>query len=348
MHRLLFITMSLLTASSYSFAQVVEEPKSRQEYVKVIDHFPLPSERESLRAFSKDKPYVLPAPLKDTFTLHSNPTATKVIYLDFDGHSIIWRGDDFHYVPFNMEDPDSSFSDTELTVIQLAWQSISEDFLPFNIDVTTEEPGIEALMNTGGGDTEWGIRAVISHNDGTSSWAYNDSFNSNEDTELYAWAGNFASVDETWIWIADSVSHEAGHSLGLSHDGTTTGVEYYEGHGKGETSWSPIMGWTNYGLSQWDKGEYTRSNNQEDDLSIITTGHGFDYRLDDHGSTVATATALDADDVDLPPVVEGIIEQTTDVDYFSFTVPSDGDCVITVTPDNLAPNLDIEANIYDS
>ena len=39
--------------------------------------------------------------------------------------------------------------------------------------------------------------------------------------------------------IAEAVSHEAGHTLGLSHDtDTIRGQDYYDGHG----SWAPIMG----------------------------------------------------------------------------------------------------------
>ena len=150
--------------------------------------------------------------------LHSKRDATKVIYLDFDGHLIMWRGEEFYYDPWNMEGPDTSFSDTERTVIQLAWQSISEDFLPFDLDETTEDPGIEALRDTGGDDDEWGIRAVINHSTDAYSWAYQDSFSDSEDTELYAWSGDFPSIYETWLWIADSVVHEAGHSLGLTQE----------------------------------------------------------------------------------------------------------------------------------
>ncbi len=97
------VTMAaFLIAWTPGFAQVIDKPQSRQDHIKITDHFPLPAQGDLLRSFSKGEPYILPAPLEDTFTLHSNPTATKVIYLDFDGHSIIWRGDDFFYVPFNV------------------------------------------------------------------------------------------------------------------------------------------------------------------------------------------------------------------------------------------------------
>ena len=167
--RVVFLTViGGLTAATPSLAQDVNEPGVKHNRVKVIDYFPLPSQGESSRSFAEaDEPPEAPAPLEDTFILHSNPGATKVIYLDFDGHTIIWLGQEFVYDPWNMEGSDTTFSDTERTIIQLAWQSISEDYLPFDLDVTTEDPGVEALRNTGGADTEWGIRAVINHSTDT-------------------------------------------------------------------------------------------------------------------------------------------------------------------------------------
>src|SRR5207253_3500030 len=66
-------------------------------------------------------------------------------------------------------------------------------------------------------------------------------------------------------YIAEAAAHEAGHNLGLSHDGTAT-LGYYDGQG----SWAPIMG-VGYdrAISQWSKGEYSGANNTEDDLAII-------------------------------------------------------------------------------
>ena len=340
------LLLSALTISSSALAQGVNGRGGPQDRIKVIDFFPLPPPAAPGKVpVSVAATHDLPAPLEDTFVLHSNPGATKVIYLDFDGHTVSWMGDEFVYEPWDTDGHSSLFSMDERTVIQLAWQSISEDFMPFDLDVTTEDPGTEALRNTGGDDEEWGVRAVINHINYSYSWAYQGSFTDSEDVELYAWSGNFISMDETWIWMADSVSHEAGHALGLSHDGTTTGVEYYEGHGTGDTAWSPIMGWTNYGLSQWDRGEYTLANNFQDDLSIITSMNGFGHRLDDHGSTADSATAVD---IDLPWVVEGVIEETADIDYFSFTMATGGHRFITVRPDNLAPNLDLVAEIHDA
>jgi len=121
------------------------------------------------------------APLANTFKLHSRPSATKVIYLDFDGH----KGFEGNYSAFDLDGSSNSFSDAERTRIQEVWKSVSEDFIPFDVDVTTEFPGIEALKKTGNGDTKWGIRTVVSSSVWDYSWAYINSFNSNQDMEAF-------------------------------------------------------------------------------------------------------------------------------------------------------------------
>ncbi len=52
--------------------------------------------------------------------------------------------------------------------------------------------------------------------------------------------------------IAEAASHESGHNLGLSHDGTSTSG-YYSGQG----AWAPIMGASySKAITQWSKGQY--------------------------------------------------------------------------------------------
>lgn len=332
--------LAILAIATPTHAQTAPEPPARPGYTLEVDHFPPLPARDPLMPITATAEQPI-APFADTFFLHSNPGASKVLYLDFDGH----QGTYAYYPPWNFEGDDTTFSDTELTIIQLTWKSVSEDYLPFDLDVTTEFPGLDALQNTGGSDTEWGIRAVINHTTYGYSWAYNGSFNDPGDVEMFAYSGPYGSILETWVWTADSIAHEAGHSLGLSHDGAFPNVEYYPGHGSGVTTWTPIMGWTSYGVSQWSRGEYTDANNPEDDLAIIATQNGFDYRPDDHGSTQQTATPIDfADDF----VAEGIIERTDDVDVFSFTLDEAATVWLAVHPDHLSPNLDIEATLSDA
>ncbi len=291
---------------------------------------------------------VPPFPLGDTFKLHSRPGATKVVYLDFDGHvttgtfwNQLWNLPTIDTPAYSTEG-DRSFSNNELERIQIIWERVVEDFLPFDVDVTTEDPGVEALRRFGAGDQQWGIRVVIGEdqaNTGAGGIAFIGSFIWNTDTPTFVF-------NESLVGIAEAASHEVGHTLGLRHDGQTGGVEYYVGHGNGATGWAPIMG-VGYDrqLVQWTRGQYPRANNFEDDLAIITTQNGFDYRPDDHSNTSAGATSLANSGTALSG--EGVIERNSDFDYFAFTTGA-GSVTINVAPFYRSPNLDILITLYDA
>ncbi len=110
--------------------------------------------------------------LENTFLLHSRPTASKTIYLDFDGFSARgtpWnssRGRDPIVSPaWDPAGNGAAFTNGELLQIQTIWQLVTADFSPFDVNVTTEDPGEDALVNTGGADNEWGIRVVFTPDD---------------------------------------------------------------------------------------------------------------------------------------------------------------------------------------
>ena len=89
--------------------------------------------------------------------------------------------------------------------------------------------------------------------------------------------------------VAQAASHEAGHTLGLHHDGTQT-APYYAG----TSAWGPIMGSSrNRAVSQFSQGEYAGANNTQDDFAVIQA-NGLPLRADDHGSSTSTATQLGA------------------------------------------------------
>jgi hypothetical protein len=297
-----------------------------------------------------------PYSLDQTFLLHSNPGASKVIYLDFDGHvttGTSWNvqyGDPITTPAFSFEG-DSSFSDNELSRIQYIWQRVAEDYLPFNVDVTTEEPAEAALRRSSPTDTTYGVRICIG---GNSDWygeqiggvANIGSFDLSSDTPAFVFPSNLGNNEK---YVAEAITHEAGHTVDLYHDGTTDGVEYYQGHGSGATGWAPIMGVGYYKpLTQWSKGEYADANNSEDDLYIIaekSNGSGrLGYRADDHGDASTSATVLPADGTTIWGA--GIIERNTDLDFFSFYTGS-GTVTLSVSPAARGPNLDILATLYD-
>jgi hypothetical protein len=259
--------------------------------------------------------------LSKVFHLNSNPTATKTIFLDFNGYAISstpWEnGGALSLFGFY-----TTFDTAALTEIQQIWQRVAEDFSPFNVNVTTQDPGSENLLQSGTGDDRWGIRVAFTDNlniltgkaitnAGGGGTAYYGSFNwGTDDVALVFNRGEYTA--------ANTASHEVGHTLGLTHDGNAIN-EYYGGHGgSGPTSWGTIMGapWlgNDENLTQWSKGEYFGANNTQDDLATITNGNGFTYAADDHGNSFATATALPG----LTFSSFGVIEQNTDVDMFRF------------------------------
>ena len=146
-----------------------------------------------------------PYPYEDTFLLHSYPSSNYKLYIDFDGYI------DGEYV-YTAWDPDgdgASFSEAERLLIQKIWYLTSEDFMPFTIDVTTEEPdpgfpGMRCVVDGSGMyDYGWAYRGT---------WPYSDD---------YCYSGLW---DNDWIWIAQAVSHEVGHTLDLlDHGDNTTG-----------------------------------------------------------------------------------------------------------------------------
>ena len=171
-------------------------------------------------------------------------------------------------------------------------------------------------------------------------WAYVNSFTWSTDQICTV---NTAGVGTGAKNVSEVASHEVGHTLGLSHDGTTTGTTYYSGWGSGEVGWAPIMGVGYYkNLTQFSQGEYVDANQTQNDLSKITNStNGFGYRDDDYGDDAAGAELLSG------VQVAGIIERNTDVDVFAFAA-LDGALTIDVDHVPYGPNLDILAELYDS
>lgn len=276
-----------------------------------------------------------------TFQLHSSPTSSKVIYLDFNGHTTTgtsWNnsmGSSFYSPAYDINGNPAIFNNEELSRIQQIWQRVAADYAPFDVDVTTQAPPTDWLMKSNSTDPNYGIRAVITSygpNKTAGGVAYVNSFNAANDTPCFIYNKSLAGA-------AEAVSHEVGHSLGLSHDGTSSNGYYY-GHGSGETSWAPIMGvGYNKNVTTWDNGTYFGSTNGAssanyghgpNDMAVISTFNGFGYQLDQIGNDPSSATALTV----TGGVVRqfGRIETSLDSDFYSFQLQGSGNVNLKFDP----------------
>jgi PKD repeat protein len=308
----------------------------------------------------------------EAFSLHSKPGASRTVYLDMDGHVVsgtIWNqsADPLYMRPYDTNGDDGVFTQGEVNDIAETWKRIAEDFAPYDIDVTTEEPAsfganVGHILVTRKAD-QFGNLIYDCNCGGV---AYVGVWGSSSYT-YYQPALVFLDGVGGPHNISEAASHELGHNLNLSHDGGT-GTNYYSGHGSGNTDWGPIMG-VGYSaqVTQWSQGEYQGANNPQDDLDIIRGFLG--YRIDDHEDVdfqLATPLTITngVDVFSTNPVTDpgnvaqtnkGIIEDRSDVDLFYFDA-GPGAIDLTVTPgwiDAFASqgrrgmNVDIEATLFD-
>ncbi len=283
----------------------------------------------------------------DALTLHSRPGSKRTLFLDFDGMDITGKVWTEQYGAFTAPgysiDDDPAFNATELARIENVWLRVAEDYAPFDVDVTTEDPGDAAIERTNLADDVYGTRVAIV---GTNpiyakcrcgGVAYVSVFDQIGDHEDFQPAFVFTQgVGTGSKSIAEAAAHEAGHNLGLYHDGLVSGAAYYRGQGV----WAPIMGVGYYRpLTQWSQGEYGGANRTEDDLAVIAAT-GAPRMSDDVGDNRATAANLN------PGTTEGLIGTAQDTDWYRFTAQDL--TTITVTPQAVSPDLDARLDLYDA
>ncbi|QXC59216.1 fibronectin type III domain-containing protein [Aquihabitans sp. G128] len=283
------------------------------------------------------------APYSTTFRLHSRPGSKRTIYLDFDGATVTgtaWAQGATIVASAYDSDDEAGFSVTELDEIQTMWQRVAEDYVALDVDVTTEEPAAGALRRDTAADDSYGTRVVVTELDasvvtdvsatGVANYDAFDAVGAQWDALQPAWAFP-DGLGHNPKWVGEVISHEVGHTLGLSHDGGGNDGEYYQGHGV----WGPIMGAAyTRPVSQFSKGEYTDPSNTEDDFSVMAS-HGVTAPADDHTSVLASATPLAS-------TATGTITAGTDKDLFSYVATATGTWTFRAEPTSSATNLDIK------
>lgn len=256
----------------------------------------------------------------------SLPGATAKLFIDFDGitYNSAWAGRTPGTVPAYSVDADTAnFSTAELNNIREIFMRVAEKYSPFNINVTTRDPGSynskHAARIVVGGNGDWYSGGDPA--DRVGGVAFIGSFAGSSQAPGWAFPNNLANGNPKTV--AECIAHEAGHQFGLNHQSAfnASGVETQEYSTNGNDPYRrPIMG-SSYGSTRglWWNGTTTSATSIQDDLSVLssTTRNGFGYRLDDHASVLDSAEMLVADGSGHVSA-DGVIERVADADMFSF------------------------------
>jgi hypothetical protein len=283
----------------------------------------------------------------------SKPDAPATLYLDFDGHFQVERvgmdeyqdwlvpgdhgWDHISTTPFDRDNDPNRYSPDEQEKIQTIWASVAEDYAPFNINVTTINPDPGSfnpegpymrMVITGGSD----FRSGYSDGGFAEYGAYANPDGANTG---YAFGRSNSGGHNSIRFIAETISHEAGHAFGLDHF-----PKHY-----GNSDIAPIM--RENSADGAERGIWW-----DDDMDIIASSdNGFGYRPDDHVNEFGGATWLQTGAT--PGLYgSGVIENRYDRDMFRFEV-SGGNLSINVKRPQGARfenvgNLDPVLRLYDS
>ena len=295
-------------------------------------------------------------PSSQTFTLHSRPAASRQIFLDFNGAEVAGTGWNSGSTPmaaatytgYDSDGNVATYSTAEHAWMQEVWRQLAEDYAPFDVDVTTQDEGASARTRSSSADTTYGTQVVLTNSAQAVAQACNSTCLG------VAYVGTFGDVDPVgyyqpaWVFTTSSMSptiaaqgaaHEAGHTLGLHHDGTAT-ASYYAG----TAAWGPIMGSArSRAVSQFSLGEYAGANNSEDDFSVIQK-NGLPLRSDDHGNTTSAADQLGAHP---SYAVNGVISTRQDADVFAVDLTCSTDLTVTATGIGPQQTLDLKLDVLN-
>jgi hypothetical protein len=290
-----------------------------------------------------------------TLALNSQPSITsKVIYLDFDGQVVSgtsWNSGN------TINASASGLSNSNKIIV---WKRVSEDYRPFDVNVTTEESRFNAAP------ANKRIRVIVTP---TSQWY--GSAGGVAFVGSFAWGGTPGTP--CWVFenqlgmnaksIGEAASHEVGHSLSLRHQSTYDAScnktnEYHPGLGTGMLSWAPIMGvGYNRNVTTWFNGKSALSCNtiqyDHSNGSVGITGVPYlAFLPDDVGDNFPNAKFLNLNS--LVTADSGIITTPADLDAYRFTICQNRYVTLNVKPwaldTNSYPgaNLDVRLHLYNA
>ena len=278
--------------------------------------------------------------------LNSYAIASATVFIDFDGQYVTgtawnYRGDIYAAA--------SGLSNNAITEII---GRVSEDYRPFNLNITTDSAVYWLAPRNKR------MRIIVTP---TSQWygaaggvAYVGSFTWGDNTPAWVFS---ALLNNNPKWVAEAISHEMGHTLGLQHQSSYDAncnkiAEYNTGLGTGEIGWAPIMGAGYYqNHTTWHIGPNTvNCGTLQNDFNIISNSNGFGLRPDDHGDGISDATPVNIFGDNFS--VAGLINTATDVDVFKILLDHPTTLKLNAIPQNVGSgddgaNVDIKLTLMN-
>jgi len=244
--------------------------------------------------------------------LSSKPNSINQIYLEFKGITVqdpVWNGGK------SIVATAPNYTETQIIDV---YNVIAARYAAFDVNITTNLD----LYNKAKFNNR--TRIIFTTND---SWfpncggvAYISSFK-------LAGSGWYGSTVPCWVFtrtfgtntknVGEVAAHEAGHTLGLFHDGTSTSPYYY-----GQGNWGPIMGCA-YGKTvvQFSKGEYTGANVKQDDIATVRSS-----------LSMGSLVVVPATQINLNSGTTNIITGSLDIKTYTIPITVSGSLTITATP----------------
>gem|GEM_PF-910717 len=259
-----------------------------------------------------------------------------ILYLEFYGDQVSSRAGDFWLGSSSVTIPAYDLSSFgwggyEEESIEYITQFVEQDYAAYNILVTTDKPasGQYTTMYIGG-TNDWfragsGIIGVATYDIGNRDDS-NYGFAFTEELGLYQ---NYSqdSLLHFSEYIANLVTHEAGHTFGLNHVSDTTAIM------------NPYLPVTPHRL-MFGSGNIPSSTSTQDSQSLLGGNLGYLHGADDYGDNFFNAQTIKGNSV-----VNGILERRDDIDTFTYTAMSSGTVSIDIDTPAFG-NLDSELTVY--
>lgn len=302
---------------------VIVEKVPVEKIIPVCNHMPDTTSTTPEIQYGEGEEHIGTYPGTNLRELESNPGATNVFYCDItrvtDASGNITVG-------------------TSAAELWKAWQCFASSVSMYDVNITTNRAVYDSYPVQNSGIINFMFESGRSfaplHSFGTRS------------------AGTLYFFSSGWGW-GRTCAHEAGHQLGMSHDGGAGDGEYFGG--LATYKWGPIMG--NYwpgdswgeknGVFQWSKGEYSGASQTQDDLDYLDGYLG--YRPDD----ITTSRALKYVEGDPETInsdsTRAFIGRTGDEDIFTFQIGADGGSInVTIDQIEYCSYLDVYAELRDA